>query len=87
MRAHPTTVPAALLALLLTAPTGCTNGRTVAESADGDRLNRDIVSPVPEALEDCEALRDALRARDDRGLLDARDRFELRKAGCGGGGV
>ena len=58
--------------------------RTVPEALDGDRLNRDISSPVAESREDCEALRDSLRSQDDRGLLDAQDRFELRRAGCEG---
>ena len=60
--------------------------RTVPEAADGDRLNRDISSPVPESKEDCDALVDSLRSQDDRGLLDAQDRVKLERAGCGGRG-
>lgn len=82
MRALPSIVP--LAAALLCA--ACVSDRTVPEAADGDRLNRDISSPVAESLEDCEALADSLRSQDDRGLLDAQDRFKLRQAGCGGGG-
>ena len=78
------------LAIVVCLPlVACVSDRTVPENADGDRLNRDIVSPVRESREDCEALRDQLRAQDDRGRLDAQDRIALRRAGCEGivGGV
>ena len=49
--------------------------------ADG-KLNRDIVSPVAEPAEDCEALRESLEAQRDDNVLNAADLRELRDAGC-----
>ena len=63
---------ASALALLL--------GASAALAEDG--LNRDIDSAVPEAEEDCEALRDTLAARNDDGRLDAFDMQELARKGC-----
>ena len=65
------TLVVALLALpLLVAP------------AHSQTLNRDIVSPKPEAKEDCEALADRLRDQRDDGVLNPADRRELRDSGC-----
>ena len=47
-----------------------------------DQPNTDIVSPVPEAQEDCEALRDDLRAQRDDNILNAQDLQDLRDKGC-----
>ena len=47
-----------------------------------ERLNRDIVSPVAEPAEDCEALRESLEAQRDDNVLNAADLRELRDAGC-----
>ena len=49
---------------------------------DTRRPNRDIVSPVAEANEDCDALRHTLRRQRDSNTLSTRDFRELRRAGC-----
>ena len=50
--------------------------------AQSDGLNQDIVSPVPEAQEDCEALERALRESHNDETLTRSDRRELRDKGC-----
>ena len=47
-----------------------------------DRLNTDIVSPVPEGQEDCEALREKLEAQRDDNRLNSQDLQELDSKGC-----
>ena len=72
MKTFPATVFAAFLsAPLLTAP-------VLAQ----DTPSTDIVSPVPEALEDCDALAESLRARRDDNVLNAQDMQEMRDKGC-----
>ena len=55
---------------------------TLATALAEDRLNTKIVSPVPEAQEDCEALRDKLASLRDDNILTPRDHRELRDKGC-----
>ena len=45
-------------------------------------LNEEIVTATPEAQEDCEALRDSLKAERDDNVLNAADMRELRDKGC-----
>ena len=45
-------------------------------------LEGEVVSPVPEAEEDCDALRDSLASQRDDGILNVADRRELRDRGC-----
>ena len=47
-----------------------------------DTPDTGIVSPVAEAEEDCEALRESLEARRDDNVLAPRDLKELRDKGC-----
>ena len=47
-----------------------------------DAPSEDIMSPVPEAQEDCEALAERLRAQRDDNALNARDLREMRDKGC-----
>ena len=50
-------------------------------SATGATSNN-INSAVPEAQEDCEALRDSLATRERDNTLDAQSISELQRAGC-----
>ena len=45
-------------------------------------LEVDIDSAVPEAQEDCEALRESLASRRDDNVLNPQDLQELRDKGC-----
>lgn len=47
-----------------------------------ERLEEEIVSPVAEPKEDCEALRERLKSKRDDDVLNPMDLRELRDAGC-----
>ena len=55
---------------------------TAAEHEDADGLAEEIVSPVAEGEEDCEALRESLRRQRDDNRLNPGDLRELRDKGC-----